>query len=56
MPAKAEVIEEIRTRTDLVRLIGEYMPLRKSGRRYVGLCPFHQESSPSFSVNPEGQF
>lgn len=56
MPAKSEIIEEIRARTDLVKLVGEYVPLRRSGRRYVGLCPFHHESSPSFGVNPEGQF
>lgn len=56
MPGKSEVIEEIRARTDLVKLVGDYVPLRKSGRRHVGLCPFHHEASPSFGVNPEGQF
>ncbi|MGE5550783.1 MAG: DNA primase [Bacteroidota bacterium] len=56
MAARAEIIEEIRAKTDLVRLVGEYVPLRKNGRRFVGLCPFHQEKTPSFSVNPEGQF
>ncbi|MGE5529774.1 MAG: DNA primase [Patescibacteria group bacterium] len=56
MPARTELIEEIKARTDLVALIGEYVPLRRSGRRHVGLCPFHQESSPSFSVNEEGRF
>ncbi|MCL6615034.1 MAG: DNA primase, partial [Firmicutes bacterium] len=56
MAAKAEIIEEIRSRIDLVGLVGEYVSLRRSGRRYVGLCPFHQERTPSFTVNPEGQF
>lgn len=54
--ARTELIEEIRSRTDLVGLVGEYLPLKKSGRRYIGLCPFHAEKTPSFSVNPEGQF
>lgn len=56
MTVKPDLLEEIRSRVDLVRLIGDYVPLRKSGRRYLGICPFHNESSPSFSVNPEGQF
>lgn len=55
MAIKNELIEEIRARTDLVKLVGEYVPLRRSGRRYVGLCPFHHEASPSFGVNPEWQ-
>ncbi|NLG83007.1 MAG: DNA primase [Firmicutes bacterium] len=56
MAGKTELIEEIRSRVDLVSLVGEYVSLRRSGRRYVGLCPFHQERTPSFTVNPEGQF
>lgn len=48
-------IEEVRRRTDIVSLIGEYVTLRKAGRNYLGLCPFHQEKTPSFNVSPEKQ-
>ena len=44
--------QEVRDRVDIVDLVGRYVELRKSGRNYVGLCPFHQERSPSFNVNP----
>ncbi len=48
-------IEEIRRRTDIVSLIGEYVTLRKAGRNFLGLCPFHQEKTPSFTVSPDKQ-
>ena len=51
-----EVIDEIRARTDIVSVVSEYVKLRKSGKNYVGLCPFHQEKTPSFTVDPEKQF
>jgi DNA primase len=47
-----QTIEEIKRRTDLVALIGEYVTLKKSGRTYKGLCPFHGEKTPSFHVDP----
>ena len=51
----ADKISEIRDRTDLVALVSEYVTLKKAGRNYLGLCPFHQEKTPSFTVSPEKQ-
>lgn len=48
-------VEEIKTKVDIVQLIGEYVPLKRSGRNFKGLCPFHGEKTPSFMVNPELQ-
>lgn len=49
----AEVKEEIRQRIDMLALVGQHASLKKSGRYYKGLCPFHQEKTPSFHVDPE---
>jgi DNA primase len=46
-------IDEINRQTDIVSLIGQYVTLKKLGRNYRGLCPFHSEKNPSFYVNPE---
>ena len=46
-------IEEVRTRADIVEVIGTQVRLRRAGRNFVGLCPFHNEKTPSFSVNQE---
>lgn len=50
-----EVIEEVRERNDVVDVIGSYVQLKKKGSSYFGLCPFHNEKSPSFSVSPGKQ-
>lgn len=52
---RQEVVDRIRDQTDIVAVIGSYLPLRRVGRNYRGLCPFHAERTPSFYVNPERQ-
>ena len=48
-------IEEIKSRVDIIELTSEYLTLKKTGRNFIGLCPFHQEKTPSFTVNREKQ-
>src|SRR5262245_65907551 len=48
-----EIVSEIRDRADVVAIIGEHVQLKKSGVNHKGLCPFHQEKTPSFHVNPQ---
>ncbi len=48
-------VEEVRRRVDIVDVVSDYVQLRRSGRSYVGLCPFHNERSPSFSVSVDRQ-
>ncbi len=50
-----ETIDEIATRLDIVEIINDYVPLKRQGRNLQGLCPFHQEKTPSFTVSPEKQ-
>ena len=50
-----ELIEEIRANNDIVDVISQYVILKRSGRNFFGLCPFHKEKSPSFSVSPDKQ-
>src|SRR5579875_192375 len=50
-----DTVDQVRERTDIVELIGQYVTLQKAGRNFKGLCPFHQEKTPSFIVFPESQ-
>ena len=50
-----ELLEEVRSRNDIIDVISQYVVLKRSGRNYFGLCPFHNEKSPSFSVSPDKQ-
>src|SRR5580698_11653473 len=47
--------ERVKQQADIVRVVGEYVRLKKSGANFTGLCPFHQEKTPSFSVHPVKQ-
>ena len=47
------IVNEVSERADILEVIGKYVQLKKAGRNFVGLCPFHSEKTPSFSVNPE---
>jgi DNA primase len=49
------VLEQIRAASDIVDVIGTYLPLKRAGANFVALCPFHKEKTPSFNVNPQRQ-
>lgn len=51
----ASAVEQVRERADIVEIVGQHVQLRKTGRSFKGLCPFHQEKTPSFIVFPESQ-
>lgn len=53
---KDEFIEDVKSRSEIVGVINDYVTLRKKGKNYWGNCPFHGEKTPSFSVNPDKQF
>ncbi|GAG64074.1 unnamed protein product, partial [marine sediment metagenome] len=42
-------VEEVRNKSDIVEVVSQYVKLKKSGKRYTGLCPFHPEKKPSFT-------
>ena len=50
-----DIIEEVRSRNDIVDVISQYVRLSKKGSTYFGLCPFHNEKTGSFSVSPKPQ-
>ena len=50
-----EIINEIRNKTDIVDVVSRYVNLTKKGKNYIGVCPFHDDHSPSMSVSPEKQ-
>ena len=50
-----EILNEVRQSNDIVDVISQYVHLKRSGRNFFGLCPFHNEKSPSFSVSPDKQ-
>ncbi|WRN63132.1 CHC2 zinc finger domain-containing protein [Staphylococcus aureus] len=49
------IINEIKDKTDILDLVSEYVKLEKRGRNYIGLCPFHDEKTPSFTVSEDKQ-
>ena len=51
-----EVIETVRSQTNIVEVIGQYVQLKKSGKNYLGLCPFHEERTPSFCCRRQADF
>jgi len=48
-------VDQVRAAADIVKIVGDYVKLRKAGANFVGLCPFHQEKTPSFAVHPVKQ-
>ncbi|HAN87300.1 MAG TPA: DNA primase, partial [Firmicutes bacterium] len=50
-----DLIDKVREANDIVSVVSEYVQLKKAGNRFVGLCPFHTERTPSFSVSPDRQ-
>lgn len=55
MVFREEFVEEVRNSCDIVEIISEYVDLKKSGKNFIGKCPFHNEKTPSFTVTPEKQ-
>ena len=56
MPRLSErKVDEIRQSVDIVDVVGNYLSLKKKGRNYVALCPFHDDSNPSLTISPEKQ-
>jgi len=52
MAEAGSIAEKVKQQADIVRVVGEYVPLKKTGKDFSGRCPFHQEKTPSFTVSP----
>ena len=50
-----QTIEKVRSNSDIVEVIQSYVQIKQRGRNFFGICPFHNEKTPSFSVNPDKQ-
>ena len=50
-----EIIEAVRLRSNIIEVVSRYVQLKKTGKNYTGICPFHRERTPSFTVTPEKQ-
>ena len=50
-----DIINDVRAKADIVSIIGQYIPLTKKGKNYVGLCPFHDDHNPSLSISSDKQ-
>ncbi|MGE5559872.1 MAG: DNA primase [Chloroflexota bacterium] len=55
MPVPEQFIEQVRTRSDIVEVVSQTVALKRTGKNFSGLCPFHSEKTPSFSVSPDKQ-
>ena len=55
MPLQSSFIEQVRTSTEILDVVSQYVPLKPAGKSFKGLCPFHKEKTPSFNVSPERQ-
>src|SRR5256885_5325236 len=53
--SSSATLEQVRAASDIVDVVGSYLPLKRAGASFIALCPFHKEKTPSFHVNPHRQ-